>query len=315
MRDDAKRATKKSRLPHPRSFLSPTSIFLPDLRLVYSIANIMSGMRDSYRPNFGSGRPPPPMPDNVRDAMFSFDGVRKPPPNPRGRFDRDKRNTRHQPYRPNGRPFRSTASRPLLSQQHGGDQQILRDTSAADKFRNLDEITDSEEDAMSESEDEEQPAKKAKTAEQDSPVPAELHKWSNPDPYTALPPGAESSGKRTDVLKLIRKAKIAHEKDKADKITESEDFISFDFEDDQILASAPNGPRQAHPSNGNLQIDGASGENLGKRKRGYEEAMPRPPGGYLPSDKLVLPQWIAPPKANPTPWFESRSQREPPGIA
>lgn len=275
----------------------------------------MSGLRDSYRPNFGSGRAPPPIPVSVREAMFSFDGVRKPSA-PRGRPDQHRNTARGRHYRPGGRHSRSTASRPLLSQQHGGEQQILRDTSVADKFRNVDELTDSEEDAMSESDDEEQqPAKKAKISEQDHPVAETPQKWSNPDPYTSLPPGAEGSGKRTDVLKLIRKAKIAHDKDEGDKFVQSEDFISFDFEEDQILAAAPNGPRQAHLTNGSLHTDGPAGEYLGKRKRGNEEAMPRPPGGYLPRDKLVLPEWIATDKVNPTPWFEPRSSREQAGIA
>ena len=60
-----------------------------------------------------------------------------------------------------------------------------------------------------------------------------LHKWSNPDPYTSLPPVDESRKKRKDVVKLIRKARVAPEKGKDDLNGASEakeaDFISFDF--------------------------------------------------------------------------------------
>lgn len=216
------------------------------------------------------------------------------------------------------------ASRPLLSQRDRGDQQVLRDTSVADKFRNLDEITDSEEDAMSESDDDRHQSKKAKIADDRSLEAATPPKWSNPDPYTALPPAAEGVGKRTDVLKLIRKAKIAHEKDQADKPAQDEDFISFDLDEDEdeTLSAAPNGPRENRAPNAFNQVDGLAGEHLGKRRRGNDEAMPRPPGGYLPPDQLILSTWIAQGDINPTPWFEPRSSphelrpsREPAGIA
>jgi len=86
--------------------------------------------------------------------------------------------------------------------------------------------------------------------------------WSNPDPYTVLPPPDESQKKRKDVVKLIRKARIAAEQDVApsNALTANDDFISLNFEneaddvddgsDDAELdeskgvPSAPSGPRQ-----------------------------------------------------------------------
>lgn len=272
-------------------------------------------MRDSWRPNFGGGGPPPPMPDNVRDAMFSLNGVSQQPNHTRS-HDRFRRNG-NRSYQQNPRPFRSMASRPLLSQRDRGDQQILRDISAADRFRNLDELTDSEEDEMSESDDEGRPLKKArKTEAEPSTTHATAPKWSNPDPYTALPPAAEGTGKRTDVLKLIRKAKVASDKNHTEKEAQSEDFISFDFNDNDMFPDQSNNRRQETLVKGVApQISGPTGENLGKRKRDDADALPRPPRGYLPPDQLVLPQWIARSDKNPTPWFYSRSGQDPAGIA
>lgn len=220
------------------------------------------------------------------------------------------------PYRQNPRPFRSMASRPLLSQQDRGDQQVLRDTTAADRFRNLDELTDSEEDAMSESEDESHVPKKARVSHDDSPTITAAPKWSNPDPYTALPPATEGTGKRTDVLKLIRKAKVANDKEKEEKNMQDQDFISFDFDDDDLFPTAVNGDSQSTKTPiGSQQFDGSTSETLGKRKRNDADAMPRPPRGYLPPDQLILPDWIAPRKKGSTPWLDSHSPRDLAGIA
>ena len=59
-------------------------------------------------------------------------------------------------------------------------------------------------------------------------------KWSNPDPYTVLPPPDESRKKRKDVVKLIRKARIAATQDTSAKnaVVNNDDFISLDFGDD-----------------------------------------------------------------------------------
>jgi non-canonical poly(A) RNA polymerase PAPD5/7 len=276
-------------------------------------------MKDSYRPNFGSGQPPPRMPDNVRDGMFAFDGVRRPANGNARRPPPRNRDGRQRPYHSNPRPFRSMASRPLLSQQDRGDQQVLRDISAADRFRNIDELTDSEEDDMSESDDDGPQRKKQRRIEEQSPAATAAPKWSNPDPYTALPPVAEGMGKRTDVLKLIRKAKITSDKEAAEKPEQSEDFISFDFdeEDEQQHSNGPaSNMRRQNPFQDNLApFDGPAGDSLGKRRRHHEDAIPRPPQGYLPPNQAVLPNWIAPTSINPTPWLETRSSTDSAGIA
>ena len=62
-----------------------------------------------------------------------------------------------------------------------------------------------------------------------------LPKWSNPDPYTVLPPVEEEARKRKDVVKLIRKSDL-HTAAKApqhNQVAANDDFISFGFEDDK----------------------------------------------------------------------------------
>lgn len=53
-------------------------------------------------------------------------------------------------------------------------------------------------------------------------------KWSNPDPYAALPPTIDNNHKRKDYVQLIRKAKADAGEKKA-LLADTEDFISLDF--------------------------------------------------------------------------------------
>ncbi|QDS75400.1 hypothetical protein FKW77_003007 [Venturia effusa] len=65
----------------------------------------------------------------------------------------------------------------------------------------------------------------------------EKPKWSNPDPYYSLPPVLEDvNTKKKDVVELIRKAKIAAEKEKEDAtnaVAQNDDFISFGMDEDK----------------------------------------------------------------------------------
>lgn len=78
--------------------------------------------------------------------------------------------------------------------------------------------------------------------EKSSPVSIEkehdsMPRWSNPDPYTALPPPDESSRKKKDVVKLIRKARI-NPKSSAKPEAPTDDFISFNFEENIAVGSS-----------------------------------------------------------------------------
>ena len=75
------------------------------------------------------------------------------------------------------------------------------------------------------------PRKRAKVStDHDAAVP----KWSNPDPYTALPPPEALGGPKKDIVQVIRKAKVdaAPKADGQDAAKENADFISLNFDDD-----------------------------------------------------------------------------------
>jgi non-canonical poly(A) RNA polymerase PAPD5/7 len=58
-------------------------------------------------------------------------------------------------------------------------------------------------------------------------------KWSNPDPYTVLPPPSET-GKKKDFVQLIRKAKnqAVEKVQTSNAVTANDDFISFGDDDE-----------------------------------------------------------------------------------
>ncbi|KAJ1328248.1 non-canonical poly(A) RNA polymerase PAPD5/7 [Microdochium nivale] len=226
------------------------------------------GGSDSYRP--GQERFPPP-----RDYSRNNDSHG---PSKRGRFDRDGRpgaRGRRLPNRPHDAKRRQPWSRkasdrallqPGLTGQHA--ELMLGDLSARTTYRALDELSDTDEAAMeisgeesgaeSDSENADRAAKRIKTSaatDIGASEDKELPKWSNPDPYTALPPPNDESRKKVDMVQLIRKARVEAEGKKGLSEEESAEFISFDFSDDAdeaptngntlAPASAPKGPSAA----------------------------------------------------------------------
>lgn len=109
-------------------------------------------------------------------------------------------------------------------------------TGESAKFRDLDELSDDDELDMdissrsSQSDTEEPSKKRLRTAVANESADA-TPKWSNPDPYTALPCPDETTRKKRDVVKLIRKARLEDNSSKLAASTEAEDFLSFDFSD------------------------------------------------------------------------------------
>ena len=133
------------------------------------------------------------------------------------------------------------------------------------RYRDVRDMSDSDEENMVQSDSD------ADSIDPTSAKPQEVEveeqpavKWSNPELYTAAPPTQDSSRKKKDVVKMIRKARVAAEK-KADppkKPTHNDDFISFDFNDEDqdgqpengVAAevnkppdNAPSGPRSSKP--------------------------------------------------------------------
>ncbi|KAL1885791.1 hypothetical protein Plec18167_001286 [Paecilomyces lecythidis] len=194
---------------------------------------------------------------------------------------------------------------PILGAQDGAEK-------AAPKFASIDNITDSEEEEMEESsdDDDESHPRKKRALGAEVPEPAPAPKWSNPDPYTVLPPVDETRAKRKDVVKLIRKAKItaapAAQKE-TDAVTTNEDFISFSFDNEEENNAPENAPRG--PKNAGLpQRDSA----LGSRKRthddeikGYSKKTGKPVGRFF-DDGDILDEWRPHPSESGTPWLGLR---------
>lgn len=176
------------------------------------------------------------------------------------------------------------------------------------------------ESAQDPQDDANEPPRKKRIAEQDVPSAideAAKPKWSNPDPYTVLPPPDESRRKKKDVVKLIRKArKAAIQAPTGDStVATGENFIALTFEDDdveadpdadlsdetrRVQAKAPSGPRASRPQdrveaegddrrlpkdNANLPYQAVEvwpppnvDEALGNRKRTHDDLIKDKPG-------------------------------------
>ncbi len=245
------------------------------------------------------------MPAAVSNAMYHFQGNPNPPPGPRGYQVPSGR--RFQPSSRNNN-FGGKSARPLLRVRQDADDRSFLQPNALSKFRDVDELTDSDEGDMSESGEESRPAKRVRPETMDSPSAAATPKWSNPDPYTALPPPPEATGKRTDVVRLIRKAKISDESShKPMDLAKNEDFISLDMFDGGFEESPemPTETKANHP------------DHLGKRRRDEIDARPRPPRGYPHSkkDAPVLREFQASGYISATPWLSYFSSSDSAAIA
>lgn len=120
------------------------------------------------------------------------------------------------------------------------------------KYIPIEDVSDSSEAEMdmSEEDDDEsaEPKKKHVKTTKKAPDGDNIPQWSNPDPYTALPP-VEESRKKKDVVKLIRKARVEPAAGIKLDTAPVDDFISFgddnDMEDEYIptIQGAPTGPK------------------------------------------------------------------------
>ncbi|KAI1110413.1 hypothetical protein F5Y14DRAFT_362320 [Nemania sp. NC0429] len=136
------------------------------------------------------------------------------------------------------RPPEKAVDRLLLSKKFDDQPELmLGDTAVRATYRDVDELSDSDEVDMdiSDNGDDDsnalgRPAKRVRTEASDAP------KWSNPDPYTALPP--PETTRKKDVVQLIRKARVEAEAKKPAISTEAADFISCDFSEDDTANHA-----------------------------------------------------------------------------
>ncbi|KAL9042202.1 MAG: hypothetical protein Q9214_003855, partial [Letrouitia sp. 1 TL-2023] len=223
----------------------------------------------------------------------------------------------------------ATASRPLLSTDRvNSPTQLFGLVDArkpANRFMPADDVSDSEEEPMEESEsgqesdsdenapdgvksngqshdmlagDEgevlEPPNKRQATASvggSETNGASSAPRWSNPDPYTSLPPVDEAQRKRKDVVKMIRKARIVTGKDSLTEssVVANDDFVSFGFESDDMASSSSHGEMS--------ESLGISGAPIGPRafsspKKVYEADPKLAPGTAttFPTRRLAPPR-------------------------
>ena len=176
--------------------------------------------------------------------------------------------------------------------------------------------------------DEDHPSKRARL-EAHNTVADEHPRWSNPDPYTSLPPVDDSNRKHKDVVKFIRKARVETTAAPGRLAANDQDFISFDFDGDDIdtgqhspPSRAPIGPKSDFPATPQRQTRqaGQYSNQLGKRKRDeigkQQQPTPSPKKNYN-GDGMVLFQWESTNNASSTPWLQSVNDRghEAPGTS
>ena len=256
----------------------------------------------------------------------------------RNRDDHSRRNQTNLNQNQRGRGYRTaTADRPLLKLRRGDTpEQMLGmadDQNGARRFLPADDVSDSGEEQMDESnsdkdevapptaemfqgmlgEDAFEPPSKRRALEPGTKGLKEANaapQWSNPDPYTVLPPLDEPQRKRKDVVKIIRKARIISEKGGyvQSQVVANDDFISFDLEEEDASADeainrfsngknsaydvrdfpeAPRGPRQfshLHHLHGHGHNTEVPHSVLDARLPGDETSSP-----YQPQKLLVEP--------------------------
>lgn len=229
------------------------------------------------------------------------------------RGDRRPHNPRHE-FTFRARP--STAERPLLRSKRETTPEPLVPADPTEgkstmKYAPVSGLSDSEETDMDVSDDDNNgshPRKKRaldSSSANNTTAAAPAPKWSNPDPYTVLPPPDESQSKKVDVVKMIRKSRVTNgpAQPKTDAVTSNEDFISLgnmggeEEDDDNAPENAPKGPRR--------DMDTASGS----RKRthddelkGFSKKTGKPFSRYY-ADASILDEWKVHQYQTGAPWL------------
>lgn len=211
----------------------------------------------------------------------------------------------------------ATAERPLLrSRQDTEPEQMfgIADIAGVTKrFISADDMSDSEEELMEESESDddnrggvslitpgaeamledltpdgpERPAKR-RALEVKKPVErvSAISKWSNPDPYTVLPPIDDTQRKKRDVVRIIRKARVSTEKAvfPQSQAAANDDYISFGFEEENTdteenVTQKPS--RDDIGPNGSDMLRGLSGpRQFSHRNNPRDQGPQNPPGSH-----------------------------------
>ncbi|KAF2432735.1 hypothetical protein EJ08DRAFT_111604 [Tothia fuscella] len=217
------------------------------------------GGGDSYRPHEAGGQ------YNNNDAYqgqrpqdFSFRSQRQTqfpaavPPAPRVQRNEANRGRgrggRHARQNGNQRPYKqrwipkSANTRDILYSnvdRQGTPERLEGMSGAPHAFKNMDDLSESDGEMDLETDEEGSGAESGPSLKRTRQNPAatdgnSVPKWSNPDPYTVLPP-VEDVVKKKDVVQLIRKAKVTaeQEKQKRNDVADNVDFISFDMDESE----------------------------------------------------------------------------------
>jgi non-canonical poly(A) RNA polymerase PAPD5/7 len=251
---------------------------------------------DSYRPQYDANAGPPLPPADVQRSMYEFQGNqregRRAPPRG-GEFT----------FRHGSRP--KISERPLLTKLRGSSpDRLFTGDNGAEKFRQVDHLTDSDEEEIDLSQSDDGSGPRPNKRLRSGPA------WSNPDPYTALPPVADTQKKNKDVVKMIRKSRVTPPAQAGNNVlANGEDFISFDLNYDRSAdgdqaryeppPNAPTGPK-TQPTDSSTQ--------LGKRKRdALDDGGKLPPrakkGARLHQRGEILQEWQASDSNSSTPWY------------
>lgn len=219
------------------------------------------------------------------------------------------------------------SDRPLLRQRNEtGSEELLgitEEQASIRRYMPAEDVSDSDEEPMDESDSDAdnpelngngslEPPKKRRTVgtgKRNGTDGDNEPKWSNPDPYTVLPPVDEEVRKRKDVVKLIRKSDLhtAAKASQQNQVAANDDFISFGFEDDKAsirdevppspssvdrddygvgVPGAPSGPRQPFSHLENLHGQ-SSGDAPGTYRKAETANNLGPPPALLEVRPLV----------------------------
>ncbi|RFU24261.1 hypothetical protein B7463_g12075, partial [Scytalidium lignicola] len=234
---------------------------------------------DSYRPRSRSRSPP--------RQRYASQNRRN--GNQRGRAGNANYRGRYGPRTASDREFLKGNRAPTPERMPGmeeGETQGIR-------FKSIDEMSDSEEEDMDISGDENdeedgQPKKKQARSEKRPADGDSVPRWSNPDPYTALPPPDESQRKKKDVVKLIRKARVSTER-AGKPAPETDDFISFNFGDEENEELEEEDENSYHPhETPPVGVPGApTGPRFSHRANLRDQWIPSPADEPIPPKALV----------------------------
>ncbi len=231
---------------------------------------------------------------------------------------------------PNRRPFhmQMPADRPLLRSKRAATPEqlagMIEEHKKRGKFMRAEDVSDSDEQEMemdsptgsakddpAKGEGTNAPVSQLQTVEDDTAEPprkkrarndkqqadaakTETPKWSNPDPYTALPPEDEPQRKRKDVVKLIRKARVVTSQSgtSTNVVASTDDFISLNFDEDTPMNG--NGDTESDVSEDTRRVrdQAPTGPSSGRRNQVPTNGA-RAPGSAQPT--LVAGSMGAPP--------------------